>query len=234
MHLRSSLTIVSTLPLSMAFSFLVMYLLGVDSNIMSLAGLAIAIGDVADMALIMTENIYRRLSENDGSKSHYQCVEEGAFEVGRPILTAVSNTIISFIPVFALSGQEGKLFGPLAFTKTFAITASAILSITVVPTLAYHLLKPTRWTRRRSLQIGAVAGLVMAAVTWAVFRMFLLESAAHPSRGASGIRRGGYHGRCCWCTGSAASGSCRLTRASCRARSSPSTCLRCVGCWPTK
>ena len=82
LHLRSSLAIVSTLPLSVAMSFLVMYLLGVDSNIMSLAGLAIAIGDVADMALIMTENIYRRLSENDGSKSHYQCVEEGAFEVG--------------------------------------------------------------------------------------------------------------------------------------------------------
>ena len=133
---------------------------------MSLAGLAIAIGDVADMALIMTENIYRRLSENDGSKSHYQCVEEGAFEVGRAIITAVSNTIVSFIPVFALSDQEGKLFGPLAYTKTFAITASAILSITVVPTLAYHLLKPIRWSRRKSLVVGSLAAAVMAGISW--------------------------------------------------------------------
>ncbi len=184
LHLRSSLAIVSTLPLSLAMSFLVMYMLGVDSNIMSLAGLAIAIGDVADMALIMTENIYRRLSENDGSKSHYQCVEEGAFEVGGAILTAVSNTIVSFIPVFALTGQEGKLFGPLAFTKTFAITASAILSITVVPTLAYHLLKPIRWTRRRSLVVGSLSGVMISVISWWVFQTFLLDSPAHGLRGS--------------------------------------------------
>lgn len=184
LHLRSSLAIVSTLPLSLAMSFLVMYLLGVDSNIMSLAGLAIAIGDVADMALIMTENIYRRLSENDGSKSHYQCVEEGACEVGGAILTAVSNTIVSFIPVFALTGQEGKLFGPLAYTKTFAIAASAILSITVVPTLAYHLLKPIRWSRRKSLIVGSVAAVLMAVVSWWVFHTFLLNSQVHGLRGS--------------------------------------------------
>jgi Cu(I)/Ag(I) efflux system membrane protein CusA/SilA len=184
LHLRSSLAIVSTLPLSMAISFLAMYLLGVDSNIMSLAGLAIAIGDVADMALIMTENIYRRLSENDGSKTHYQCVEEGAFEVGTAILTAVSNTIISFIPVFALSDQEGKLFGPLAYTKTFAITASAILSITVVPTLAYHLLKPIHWSRRKSLAVGSLAAAVMTGVSWLVFQTFFLDSQAHAARGS--------------------------------------------------
>ena len=79
------------------------------------------------------EHLPARLAENDGSKSHYQCVEEGACEVGAAIVTAVSNTIVSFIPVFALTDQEGKLFGPLAYTKTFAITASAILSVTVVP-----------------------------------------------------------------------------------------------------
>jgi Cu(I)/Ag(I) efflux system membrane protein CusA/SilA len=184
LHLRSSLTIVSTLPLSMAISFLAMYLLGVDSNIMSLAGLAIAIGDVADMALIMTENIYRHLSENDGSKSHYQCVEEGACEVGGAILTAVSNTIVSFIPVFALTDQEGKLFGPLAYTKTFAITASAILAITVVPMLAYHLLKPIQWTRRRSLRLALLAATAMTGISWFVFRAFFLDSQAHPSQGA--------------------------------------------------
>jgi Cu(I)/Ag(I) efflux system membrane protein CusA/SilA len=184
LHLRSSLAIVSTLPLSMAISFLVMYLIGVDSNIMSLAGLAIAIGDVADMALIMTENIYQHLAKNDGSKSHYQCVEEGAFEVGGAILTAVSNTIVSFIPVFALTDQEGKLFGPLAYTKTFAITASAVLSVTVVPMLSYHLLKPIQWTRRKSLAIASLAAAVMTGISWLVFHTFFLDSQAHAARGS--------------------------------------------------
>jgi Cu(I)/Ag(I) efflux system membrane protein CusA/SilA len=183
LHLRSSLSIVSTLPLSMAISFLCMYLLGVDSNIMSLAGLAIAIGDVADMALIMTENIYRHLAENDGSKSHYQCVEEGAFEVGGAILTAVSNTIVSFIPVFALSDQEGKLFGPLAYTKTFAITASAILSITVVPMLTYHLLKPIQWSRGKSLRAALLAAIAMTGISWYVSHTFLLGPEAHAAQG---------------------------------------------------
>jgi Cu(I)/Ag(I) efflux system membrane protein CusA/SilA len=184
LHLRSSVAIVAaTLPTSMAISFLVMYYLGVDSNIMSLAGLAIAIGDVCDMGLIMTENIYRHVANNDGSKTHYQCVEKGAFEVGTAIVTAVSNTIVSFIPVFALTDQEGKLFGPLAYTKTFAITASAILSITVVPTLSYYLLKPTRWSRRRSAAVGLVAGVVMALAAGLIFRNFLLPASAPATQG---------------------------------------------------
>lgn len=184
LHLRSSLAIVAaTLPTSIGISFLVMYLLGVDANIMSLAGLAIAIGDVCDMGLIMTENIYRHIANNDGSKSYYQCVEDGATEVGTAIVTAVSNTIVSFIPVFALTDQEGKLFGPLAYTKTFAITASAILAITVVPTLSYYLLKPTRWSRRRSLLVAAAAGGLMTLVAGFVFREFFLPSDAPAWRG---------------------------------------------------
>jgi copper/silver efflux system protein len=180
LHFRSSLAIVATLPLSVAISFLIMYFLGVDSNIMSLAGLAIAIGDVADMGVIMTENIYRHIAKNDGSKTYYQCVEEGAFEVGPAILTAVSNTVVSFIPVFALTDQEGKLFHPLAFTKTFAIAASAILSITVVPVLTYHLLKPIQWSRRTSFLWAAAVGLVGAVVSGWLIRMGL-ESGATTS-----------------------------------------------------
>lgn len=176
LHLRSSLAIISTLPLSVGVSFIVMWFLGVDSNIMSLAGLAIAIGDVADMGLIMTENIYRHIAKNDGSKTYYQCVEEGAFEVGGAIVTAVSNTIVSFIPVFALTDQEGKLFTPLAYTKTFAITASAILAVTVVPLLSYHVLKPIRLSRRRSLSLATLAGVVMTIVAGLAFRTFVLDS----------------------------------------------------------
>ncbi|MEX1096945.1 MAG: efflux RND transporter permease subunit [Planctomycetales bacterium] len=164
LHLRSSLTILPTLPLSVGMSFIVMYLMGVDSNVMSLAGIAIAIGDVADMGIIMTENIYRRLAE-ERDRPHAEVVREAAIEVGRPIVTAVSNTIVSFIPVFALTDQEGKLFKPLAYTKTFAISASVILALTLVPVLCQHLLKPTRWSRRRALLFAVPAGIAAAIVT---------------------------------------------------------------------
>lgn len=170
LHLRSSLAIVPTLPLSVGMSFVVMYLLGVDSNIMSLAGIAIAIGDVADMGIIMTENIFRRRSAEPG-RDHMEVVSAGAKEVAGPMLTAVSNTLISFIPVFALTGPEGKLFKPLAYTKTFAIAASVILAVTLVPVLSYYMLKPTQWSRRRSLLaalgVGALAGATTRlAVVW--------------------------------------------------------------------
>ncbi|HMP02482.1 MAG TPA: efflux RND transporter permease subunit, partial [Gemmatales bacterium] len=168
LHIRSTLAILPTLPLSVGISFIVMYFLGVDSNIMSLAGIAIAIGDVSDMGIIMTENIYRRLAE-EPHRPHGEVVSEAAKEVGPAILTAVSNTIISFIPVFALTGAEGKLFKPLAYTKTFAIAASVILALTVVPVLSYYMLKPTRWSKRLSLLLGLTTGaLAVVAMHFAL------------------------------------------------------------------
>jgi len=180
LHLRAGMTIVPTLPLSVGMAFLAMYLLGIDSNIMSLAGLAIAIGDVADMSIIMTENIYRHVAMND-ARTYRQRVEDGAAEVGGAIMTAVSNTIVSFLPVFFLTEQEGKMFKPLAYTKTFAITASAILAVTVVPVLAYHLLKPVTWTRRRSLAIAAAAGVGLTLAIGLAARTWLLgpDAPAH-------------------------------------------------------
>ena len=183
LHLRSSLAIVTTLPLSVALSFVAMYALGIDSNIMSLAGLAIAIGDVADMGVIMTENIYRHIAKNDGSKSYYQCVEEGACEVGGAILTAVSNTIISFIPVFALTEQEGKLFHPLAYTKTFAITASVILALTVVPVATYYVLRPIHWSRQRAGTVAGVIGVLAGLASGCLFRLGLLPAFSSPLQG---------------------------------------------------
>lgn len=183
LHIRSSLAIITTLPLSVAMSFLAMYLLGIDSNIMSLAGLAIAIGDVADMGVIMTENIYRHIASNDGSKTYYQCVEDGAKEVGGPILTAVSNTIISFFPVFALMEQEGKLFHPLAYTKTFAITASAILAITVVPVFTYHFLKPVKLSRRKCVGLSLLVGLAACLLSGWLMRSNMDASLARPWEG---------------------------------------------------
>src|SRR5262245_25861596 len=169
LHLRSSLAILPTLPLSVGMSFIVMYLLGVDSNIMSLAGIAIAIGDVSDMGIIMTENIYRRLAK-EPDRPYFTAIYEAATEVGGPMVTAVANTIISFIPVFALAGPEGKLFKPLAYTKTFAITASIILALTLVPVLAYYLLKPIRWSRWRSLLWGCGVGTAAIFITYDLLR----------------------------------------------------------------
>lgn len=171
LHLRSTVSVLVTLPLSVCLCFILMYSFGVDSNIMSLAGLAIAIGDVGDMGIIMTENIYRHIASGDPKKSHFERVFEGAREVGGAIVTAVSNTLVSFIPVFFLTDQEGKLFRPLAFTKTFAIGASVILALTVVPLVCYYLFRPVRLARRTVWIIAA--GLAVAA-TFATHAIFML------------------------------------------------------------
>ncbi|MFH1377687.1 MAG: efflux RND transporter permease subunit, partial [Planctomycetota bacterium] len=173
LHLRTTVTVLPTLPLALAGSFVLMYIFGIDSNIMSLAGLAIAIGDVSDMGIIMSENIYRRLAdateEEKKEKGYYGIIYSGATEVGGAIITAVSNTIVSFIPVFFLTDQEGKLFKPLAFAKTFAIGSSVVLSITVVPFLCYLLFKPVKWRARITYAIAAFCGVSAAIATHAVF-----------------------------------------------------------------
>ncbi len=176
LHLRSTASVLITLPLSVCLCFILMFTFGVDSNIMSLAGLAIAIGDVADMGIIMTENIYRHIATGDPKKSHFQKIHEGATEVGGAIVTAVSNTLVSFIPVFFLTGQEGKLFGPLAFTKTFAIGASVILALTVVPLLCYYLFQPVKWSRSTVWKIALSMGVASVFATHAVFMWAMADS----------------------------------------------------------
>jgi len=173
LHLRTTATVLATLPLAVALTFILMYQFGVDSNIMSLAGLAIAIGDVADMGIIMSENIYRRIAsateQEKREKGHFGIVYEGATEVGGAIITAVSNTIVSFIPVFFLTDQEGKLFKPLAFTKTFAIGSSVVLAITVVPFLCYLLFRPVKWRTQVTLLLAIGVGVLAMLATHAAF-----------------------------------------------------------------
>ena len=135
LHFRSSFVVGMTLPLAVIIAFIAMYRLGVDSNIMSLSGIAIAIGTLVDMGIIMTENIYRHLTESDGSKPRIEVIYEAGKEVSGAIITAVATTIVSFTPVFFMVSQEGKLFKPLAYTKTFALLASVIVAITLVPVL---------------------------------------------------------------------------------------------------
>ena len=176
LHLRSTLSVIVTLPLSVGLCFILMYFFGVDANIMSLAGLAIAIGDVGDMGIIMTENIYRHVAMADPKKSHFERVFDGAREVGGAILTAVSNTLVSFIPVFFLTDQEGKLFRPLAFTKTFAIGASVILALTVVPLVCYYIFRPVKWSRRTVWIIAGSLGVISVLAAHAVFMWTLAGS----------------------------------------------------------
>ncbi len=176
LHLRSTVSVLVTLPLSLGFCFVLMYAFGVDANIMSLAGLAIAIADVGDMGIIMTENIYRHVATGDKAKSHFQKIFDGASEVGGAIITAVSNTLVSFIPVFFLAGQEGKLFRPLAFTKTFAIGAAVILAITVVPLVCYFLFRPVKWSKRTVWMIAGALGLASVFAAHAIFRWALTGS----------------------------------------------------------
>ncbi len=173
LHLRTTVTVLATLPLAVALTFILMYQFGVDSNIMSLAGLAIAIGDVADMGIIMSENIYRRIAsateQEKREKGHFGIVYEGATEVGGAIITAVSNTIVSFIPVFFLTDQEGKMFKPLAFTKTFAIGSSVVLAITVVPFLCYLLFRPVKWRAQVTAVMAIGIGVLAMLATHAAF-----------------------------------------------------------------
>lgn len=184
LHLRTTVAVLPTLPLGLALAFVLMYVLGIDSNIMSIAGLAIAIGDISDMGIIMAENIYRRLAsatdQDRHQKGYFGIVYEAATEVGGAIVTAVTNTIVSFIPVFFLIDQEGRLFRPLAFTKTFAIGSSVVIAVTVVPFLCYLLFKPTRPRLYLTAFIATLCGLGAMLGTHLAFRLGLV---GHGERG---------------------------------------------------
>ncbi len=170
MHLRSSLLISSLLPLAVLMCFIAMKTFGVDANIVALSGIAIAIGTMVDMGIILCENIIRRLDEADPAESRLEVIYRASSEVGSAVLTAVSTTVISFLPVFTMIGAEGKLFRPLAFTKTFALAASVIVALTIIPPAA-HLLFAShlRTERLRRLFLG---GLILAGIVvgfWLAF-----------------------------------------------------------------
>ncbi|MFH1037659.1 MAG: CusA/CzcA family heavy metal efflux RND transporter [PVC group bacterium] len=142
-HLFAGAAICLTLPFSVLMAFIAMYYLGIDSNIMSLSGIAIAIGTLVDMGIVMTENAYRRLrlrAEEIRIKAvtRREVVFEAASEVGSALLTAVLTTVVSFIPVFALQAQEGKLFHPLAWTKTLVLLSSLTVALTFTPVLCLY------------------------------------------------------------------------------------------------
>ncbi len=136
LHLRSSLVVVLTLPLGVLAAFIVMHLQGVNANIMSLGGIAIAIGAMVDAAIVMVESLHRRIEQEPITRENrWRLVSETAAEVGPALFSSLVIITLSFLPVFALEAQEGRMFKPLAYTKTYAMAASAILSVTLVPVL---------------------------------------------------------------------------------------------------
>jgi Cu(I)/Ag(I) efflux system membrane protein CusA/SilA len=167
LHLRSSALISSMLPLAVLLCFIAMKVFGVDANIVALSGIAIAIGTIVDMGIVVCENILRRLDEADPGEDKLRVVFRAAHEVGSAVVTAVATTVVSFLPVFTMTGQEGKLFKPLAYTKTFALVASIVIALTIIPPLAHILLPKRELGRKRKLLLCvalAVAGLL--SILW--------------------------------------------------------------------
>ncbi len=144
MHLRSILIVTLPLPLAVLMSFLAMYYTGISSNIMSLAGIAIAIGVLVDAGIVVTENAFRQMEraaiDVRDRRAVWTAVLQATRLVGRPVFFSMTIIVLAFVPVFALTGQAGKLFHPLAFTKTFAVLAATLLAVTVVPVLCTFLL----------------------------------------------------------------------------------------------
>ena len=158
MNMRSSLIVSSMLPVAVLMCFIAMKYFGVDANIVALSGIVIAIGTMVDMGIVLTESIVRRMDEKaeqaeEERESLLDTVFTASKEVASAVLTAVATTVVSFLPVFTMEAAEGKLFRPLAFTKTFALLASVLLAIVIIPPLA-HSIFGLRWRRNTAALIG--------------------------------------------------------------------------------
>ncbi len=144
-HVRSGIVAIITLPVGILMAFIVVYFQGLNINIMSLGGIAVAIGTMVDAGIVMVENAHKHLARDGGKKPHWQIIADSSKEVGPSLFFSLLVITVSFTPVFTLEAQEGRLFKPLAFTKTYAMAAAALLSITLVPVLVGY------WVRGRIL-----------------------------------------------------------------------------------
>jgi Cu(I)/Ag(I) efflux system membrane protein CusA/SilA len=199
MQLGGAMIISGVLPLVVLMCFIGMKAFRVDANIVALSGIAIAVGTIVDMGIILTENILRHLKGAPPEESRLAVVQRGAAEVSGAVVTAISTTVISFLPVFAMVGAEGKLFRPLAFTKTFALVGSVLVALIIIPAFAHLVLrKPSErsTTPARGLAVGyallAVVGVVLAFVTtwWAGLLVALmgLQHFLSPALRRRGVR----------------------------------------------
>ena len=165
MHLRSSLLIGAMLPIAVLGTFIGMKLFRVDANIVALSGIAIAIGTIVDMGIVLSENLLRKLEEAPEGASRLETIYDATMEVGSAVLTAVATTIVGFLPVFTMTAAEGKLFKPLAYTKTFALIASIVIALTILPSVAHVLLG---WTPRKGLIARIARSTPARVLVWSV------------------------------------------------------------------
>lgn len=174
-HFRSILIVTLPLPISILISFLLMKEFGITSNIMSLTGIAIAIGVLVDAAIVVTENVLRHCETAERDKGAgltaaetWQVTLDACRQVGRPIFFAMAIIILAFVPVFALTGQEGKLFHPLAFTKTFAMIGSTLLAVTLVPVLCSLLVRGPFHSEENNIAMKFLLRLYVPTLDWAL------------------------------------------------------------------
>jgi len=190
LRLRAALLVGLCLPLTVLGAFVMMKIFDVDANIVALSGIAIAIGTIADMGIVLSENIVQRLKSAPEGETRVQSVHYAASEVGGAVMTAVITTILGFLPVFAMTGAEGKLFKPLAFTKTFALSASIVVALLLIPTLAVVFFRnrnesSPRWDRFQEMTTGRLGRLsklphLLAVLAVALFLISKLSARWEP------------------------------------------------------
>jgi Cu(I)/Ag(I) efflux system membrane protein CusA/SilA len=178
LHFRSALVAIVTLPVGILISFIVMRWIGVNANIMSLGGIAIAIGAMVDSAIVMIENMHKHLERAEPGTSRWEIVYESARQVGPPLFFSLLIITFSFLPVFALEQQEGRLFKPLAYTKTFAMAGSAFLAITLVPVLMGYLIRGRIRPEGRNPLNRGLRALYRPVIGLATRRPWLVVAAA--------------------------------------------------------
>ena len=173
LNLRASIIISSLLPVGVLMTFIVMRYTGIPANVVALSGIAIAIGVMVDVGIIFTENIIRHLEmpQNLGAKGRrmLEVVYESTVEVASAVMTALATTVISFLPVFAMQAAEGKLFRPLAFTKTFALLAALVLGLIIIPSFAYWIFS-VKFGKKKSAKIWNIA-LIILGLYVAIFHV---------------------------------------------------------------
>ncbi|HMP90991.1 MAG TPA: efflux RND transporter permease subunit, partial [Kiritimatiellia bacterium] len=162
-HFASSVLISIVMPLTVLFCFIAMRRFGVDANLVSLAGIAIAIGTIVDMGIIVCENILRRLEDDrpSGRTERREVIHRAVSEVSGAVITAIATTIVSFLAVFTMEAAEGKLFKPLAFTKTFVLVGSVVVALTIIPALAHLTFRPKAKAGQR---LGRLIPYVLAGI----------------------------------------------------------------------
>lgn len=166
LNLKSSLLISGTLPVAVLMCFIAMKYFGVDANIVALSGIAIAIGTMVDMGIVLAESMVKRINEAPPDEPLLESVYEATTEVASAVITAVATTVISFLPVFTMEAAEGKLFKPLAYTKTFALVASIIVAITIVPPLAHSIFSLRSSKKIWSYVLNGLAVITGAIIGW--------------------------------------------------------------------